>query len=237
MPSFETSGGGYERNHERAEDIKFIRAFLKQMAQTRVLRWREADESSFVTPEQVREMKESDAEHTGQIHSLATGLRLKAQYEDDSTLTENFDWEKARAMIGLHDIEENLTGDSRVKDEAHYIAEEKAREEIFKKLDTLNFGELLKQYQLEYLDKSTKEARFVKAIDEIQAWFYMIYTRGFAKSNRNFHEPETIRGYEYAQEFPTLKRIADILLNIMQRPGIISSEIEDIELIKMQYGG
>ena len=77
----------------------------------------------------------------------------------------------------------------------------------------------------------------MKAIDEMQAWFYMIHTRGFSESNRNFNEPETFRGYVYAQEFPTLKRITDILLKIMQRPGIISSEIEDMELIKMQYGG
>lgn len=228
-------GKNYERNSERVQDIQFIRTFLQQMDQSRTMRWRSSNEASFSTTEEVMEMKESDAEHTGQMNMLATCIRLKAKEEGDVIFDVDFDMEKVRAMVGMHDIEENLIGDARIKNASYRALENNARTTVFTQLSTLNFGESLRLAHLEYLDKSSKEAQFVKALDEMQAWFYLIYTKQFSESTRNFKKPTEIEGYVFSQKFPTLKRIADILLFVLNHPSMIQQGIVDLELIKEQY--
>lgn len=228
-------GKTYERKEQRAQDIKFIRNFLRQMDQTRVLRWRNDGENKFVSSDETREIKETVAEHTGQMGVLAISLIHKAQAEGDTVFDDDFDVLQMMTMIQFHDLEENRIGDSRNKDEKYFELEKEAQQEIFEKSSELNFGTVVIEALKNYREKKIKEARYVKAIDEIQAWIFIIHTRRFDFVNRNFDEPKSIPGYVYAQEFPTLKRIADILLRIMRNPGLISQNVPEIELLRQQY--
>jgi len=230
-----------ENSEQRKQDIMFIRNFLRQMDQTRVLRWRKDGQAHFTSPNEVSEMKESDAEHTGQMCALATFILYKAKNEGDNTCADSFDILKMNALIQLHDIEENIVGDSRDKDESYYVREKNAYEKIAMEINKMNFGNNFEILMQEYKERVTKEARFVKALDEIQAWFYLVYTKQFTESTRDFNNPNTIAGYVVAQEFPTLKRIADILLYVLTHPKMLSSKPIELEneisktLVGLQY--
>jgi 5'-deoxynucleotidase YfbR-like HD superfamily hydrolase len=227
-------GRPYERNEQRSQDVRFVRLFLEQMNQTRVLRWRNLGEPAFVSVEDMAFMKETVSEHIGQMMVLATGILQKARQENDVSLM-NIDLLKVTTMISLHDIEETVIGDARHKDERYYALEKKAQGEIEDKLEGTNIEEPIVEILQEYRDKSSKEARFVKAIDEIQAWMYLIYTKQIGQSTRNFKKPEDIKGYEYAAEFSTLKRIADILLRVLQNVKSDPQQMPNLELLKAQY--
>jgi 5'-deoxynucleotidase YfbR-like HD superfamily hydrolase len=167
---------------------------------------------------------------------LKTLVILKARLEGDQSFEGGvFDVLKMNAMISLHDIEENIVGDERFKDKQYYRTEQKALDTVAEGVSDLNIGSEIVSLINEYKGKASPEARFVKAIDELQAWFYMVYTKRFDKSTRDFNQPEEIKGYLLMQEFPVLKRIADILLNILQHPQRYSDKIVDLDLIRQQY--
>lgn len=234
MSSVENGGQKlFERNTQRAEDITFIRNFLRQMDQTRVLRWREADQALFTTPEHVEGMNETVAEHIGQMTVSATGLIHKARVENDQSL-ETLDFLKIISMIQLHDIDETIVGDSRAKNNEYYEKEKEAQELISDLIKDSNFADIYTALTTEYKQRASAEARFVKAIDEIQAWFYILYTRKFEKSTRNFDQPSSIVGYELSKEFPIVNRIADLLLYILQNPQWISSSAGVQEVLVRQ---
>lgn len=109
-----------DKNREQIkQDVLFVRLFLEQMSQTRVLRWREEGEKPFVSAHEVRLMNEPDAEHTGQMYALTNDVLDKAVAEGDESF-HDFDIMLALRMIGMHDMEESITGDVRQKDEAHH---------------------------------------------------------------------------------------------------------------------
>lgn len=224
----------YERNEQRKHDIKFLRAFLRSMDQTRVMRWRNPEEERFRSPEDVKSMTESVAEHVGQMLSLITYIQLKAEVEGDQTITE-LDLSRVNTMVCLHDMSENIVGDTKIKDDTYYKAEEVAHEQIREELGELNFGSKLKGYIEDYNAKASAEAHFVKAIDEIQAMLYMIYARGFSHSNRDYDNQDEIKGLVYAKEFPTLSRISDILVRIITNPKSINSDVPEMALLQEQY--
>jgi 5'-deoxynucleotidase YfbR-like HD superfamily hydrolase len=174
-------------------------------------------------------MNESDAEHTGQMQVLATNIIDKAEEENDTT-TAQLDVRLVLRMIQVHDIAESLVGDSRKKDAVYYEKEKSANEHIQRKVEILNYSDRLNEAIVEYEDKKMAEARFVKAIDELQAWFYILYTRRFDASNRDLSKPETIVGYEYSKEFPTLHRIMTIMMRILKNPKFIKSDVPLHEL-------
>lgn len=223
-----------ENREQIRQDALFIPLFLEKMKQSRVIRWREAGEATFMNPSEVAEMRESVAEHAGSMSDLAVNVLSKARTERDVAFND-FDVMKALHMIHTHDTEEIITGDVRVKDANHYAKEREAQQLIKDQVSTLNFADDVMAAIDEYRDKSTKEARFVKAIDELQAWFYIIHTRKFDVSNRNFDVLESIAGYAFAKEFPTLMRLMNIMLRIMRNPTLVTQGIPEMELIKNQY--
>ncbi len=225
----------FERNEQRKQDVMFVRSFLRQMDQTRVLRWRKEGDAKVTSAEEVTQMKESDAEHTGQMTTLATFLLLKARNENDGSIDPTFDSLKLFAMIQLHDLEENRVGDARDKDETYYAKEKVAHAEIVAEVEKMNFGDTVLTAMTEYKERSSKEARLAKALDELQAWFYLVYTRQFAESTRDFTKPHLIEGYARMSEFPTVKRIGDIVLKILQNPKLISEKTPQMQLIEDQY--
>ncbi len=216
------------------QDALFIRDSLEYMSQARVLRYRESGEAPFLSAQEVKEMRESVAEHVGLMHMLATNILDKALVEGDTSF-EGFDVMLMLRMIQLHDLEESITGDVRHKDEAHHAREEVAFRQIKDKAMKLNYGESIVYAIDAYREKQIREARFVKAVDELQAWFYIINTRRFDASTRDFSKPEDIKGYVCGSEFPTVKRVMDILLGIMQNPSLIKSDVPTMELIQQQY--
>ena len=224
----------YERNEQLEEDIKFIRTFFQFMDQSRTLRWRSKKDNAFLTAEEVSEMKESDSEHTGQMSSLASFIVEKAKTEND-LVTAGVDFSRVNLMIHIHDIEENLVGDSREKTEAYEIVEEKARKQIVEQVNKLNFGTVIESALDEYQKKQTAESQFVKALDEIQALLFMIYSRGFSQDNRDYNNLDTIVAYKYIQQFPTLERIYNVLVKIMKNQKLISTEIPDLDEVHKEF--
>ncbi|MFM2381342.1 MAG: hypothetical protein RLZZ76_109 [Candidatus Parcubacteria bacterium] len=229
-----TTEGSAERREQIRQDVLFVRMWLEQMAQTRVQRWREDGEQPFLNEAEVRAMNESVAEHVGQMKGLALEIIDKAVFERDYSFND-FDLRLALRMIRTHDAEEIITGDVRTKDAAHFKRENEAIETIKNKALELNYGHQIAEAMAAYREKKVAEARFVKAIDELQAWFYIINSRRFDVSTRDFSHPESIAGYVYSQEFPTLHRVMDLVLRIMRNPECIKSGVPEMELLKEQY--
>jgi 5'-deoxynucleotidase YfbR-like HD superfamily hydrolase len=230
----ETYRPSTESRERIKQDIDFIRAFLQQMDQIRALRWANENDPKFLTPEETKKMQETVGEHTGQMNALAAAFYLKAEAENDESIN-SLDGKIISIKIAGHDLEENIAGDARTKDAAYFRLENKARVRINEATEPLNFGNRFTELQNEYQNKLTKEDRFIKAIDELQAWFFIVYTRKFDYINRDFSKPEEIKGYLYSEEFPTIRRIMNIMVRIMRNPKSITSEIPTLELIKEQY--
>lgn len=214
------------------EDFLFIRFLLESSNLGRVLRWRKGNQSAFRTPQEVAEMNEDLLQHNSMMMLLLTAFVKKAAFEGD-TKTAELDVGNMTVMIIGHDADEIILGDTRVKDTAYCAMEKRAQEKVFVMLRRLNFGKEVVGLLHEYHAKKTPEARFVKAIDEVQAWLYLIYVGQIGESSRNFLNPTECSGYTCAQEFPVLKRLTDILLRIMQRPAHIRSCVSEMVRLEL----
>lgn len=213
------------------QDKAFVRHVLEEFKQARVKRWKKEDDFiKFVPKEYHANRNENNLEHTGGMRIVADLVFQKAEAEGDETVLE-LDYRRVGNLIRVHDLEETYVGDERVKDDDYYAREKVATAQLHKNNTQVNFGSLEDELIAEYQEKKTKESRFVKAIDELQAWLYLISKRDIGESNRGLEGDnalENIKGYEYAQEFPTVKRVMDIVIHVMQRPELIKSGIPDM---------
>jgi 5'-deoxynucleotidase YfbR-like HD superfamily hydrolase len=212
------------------EDFAILRLFIQATDFARVLRWRRDEQQPFASAEKTSQMDEGNMQHCAGMSMMAAVCVVKAELEGDNK-TASLNMTTVTTQIFLHDADEYLAGDSRTKCEIYRAKEQRARSAIYDQLETFDVGKRLVIQAKEYHEKLTPEARFVKALDELQAWVYIIQTRGFTESSRDFENPEGILGYVLALDFPTLARLAKILLRIMQNPKFITTEVQELQVI------
>ena len=81
---------------------------------------------------------------------------------------------------------------------------------------------MLTQAQKEYHSKEAPEARLVKAIDELQAFLWMLVSNTHDRMNRDLHNPDSIAGYRYAKEFPLLLELLTLSARLVRRRVYVS---------------
>ncbi|WP_034304053.1 HD domain-containing protein [Bacillus sp. 123MFChir2] len=116
---------------------------------------------------------ENDAEHTWHMCMFALLLHKE--------IGENINLERSLKLILIHDLGEIYAGDTYAHDSSARINKKEREEEAVQKL----FNDLpddlkLELYELwhEYEANETKEARFVQAIDKMQAFTQNVHTNG-----------------------------------------------------------
>ena len=214
-----------------AQDFELVRLYIEATDFTRVLRWRHLEDQPFRSAKEVGLMKEDNMQHCAGMFFMGQTIIMTAREEGDS-ITSALDFETVSMMIFAHDADEYLTGDVRSKCGNFRKIELRARDLVYKRLAKLRIGSDMLACAKDYHDKKLATARFVKALDELQAWVYMIQTRGFAETSRNFSNPEEIPGYIYALEFPTLARLAKILLRFMRKPSFITTTVQELSIFE-----
>lgn len=225
----------FERLEDKSEKIvakDFIRSFLKYSeGLSRVKRWRddEATESPFLTPEEVANRSESLLEHQGGMVLLADWVFKLADYYNDQSILE-LDFRKVVSLINIHDAEEVLEGDvnSNNKDEDYYKREAELRNNLFRQADNLPFGKILSEDLEAYQSKELPETKFVKALDELQAIFFMLSTDRVHKTNRNYGDPSTVVACVYVEEFPSMKKIMDVARNMILKHELIDLSVKEL---------
>jgi len=218
------------RDMYRHQDFALLRLFIQATDSGRTLRWRKGNQQPFRSAHQVGRMREDNTQHSAGMIFMANCIITKAGLEGDVT-TSSLNLSVLVDMISTHDIDEYLAGDSRKKTAEYRARELRARAITHEHMGRSDVGKVLVARSVEYHAKLTPEARFTKALDEMQAWVYIIQTRGFKMSNRDFMKPDEIPGYELALEFPTLARLARIMLRIMKNPKFITTEVQELHVI------
>lgn len=145
--------------------------------------------------------KESSAEHSWRL-----GLMTFMVLED---LELDLNKEHAVEIALVHDLAEAITGDiDMIKVKQGEVTEEE-KEELEKEAmsdlsDTLpgSISEKIWELWKEYNDKSTEEARFVKALDKVETLTQLAET-----GHEMYDKPEMIANYadEHVRNFPELK--------------------------------
>ena len=151
--------------------------------------------------------KESSADHSWRLTLMA--------FVVTSELKLNIDTEKAFKMALVHDLAEAITGDI----DYNLIAGEKiskkekqrAEIEAIKKLKTSlgsETGEEIYNLWNEFEECSTKEAKFINALDKMEAMIHLVET-GY----RAYHKPELIPNYadKDVENFPELTGMLKII--------------------------
>lgn len=210
-----------------AQDKEFIRHILEELKMVRTERWASDGERKFTPEAEFVLRRENNLEHVGAMQMIARKLFQKAKVEKDGAILA-LDLMKVQGLIEIHDKEEMYVGDSRGKDEKYYAAETEATARIKNDNERLNFGDSETALMDEYKAKETPESHFVKALDELQAWLHLISKRDVDESDRDLHDLENIKGYVYAKEFPTMQRIMEIVIHMMQRSELIKSPIPEM---------
>jgi len=156
-----------------------------------------------------------ETDSTESVAEHVYGMMILAQYflpleNPDET------WDRARLyeMISLHDIDEIETGD--------VLGYTKTAETRAQELDAMrrtieNAPQHLQTYMnqrvTEYETRETIEARFAKAIDKIEPLFQIFNEEGRAilKRNKTTAEQSLRIKTPYIQDFPFVKRFAEII--------------------------
>ncbi len=136
----------------------------------------------------------------------------------------SFDWDKSKMleMITLHDIDEVITGDTigYDKTDAHRKAEVLAMKEILQKMPqhmTDNSKALLDEYH----ERTTIEAKFVKAIDKIETLIYLFEPKGKELLHRmktTFDQNASIK-VQFFEEFPVIMHFYEVCSKRMCEEG------------------
>ncbi len=164
---------------------------------------------------------ESDAEHIFGIHCL---IDYFLPLED---IESKWNCDKIRTMAQYHDIDEIETGDEigYRKTEADHANERTAAETVIKKLpETMQVfvGEALDEYKA----MQTPEAKFVKALDKIEPVFHLYNHTGkntLAELKTTKEQHDRVK-YPHVNDFPIIKRFADVMTTQFEREGFYHKE-------------
>jgi putative hydrolase of HD superfamily len=152
---------------------------------------------------------EDDAGHTW--HMCMYALLL------NNELKLNLDFEKVMELILVHDLVEVYAGDVCAFDHTRRNGKKEREIEAAEKLFSIlphDLKEKIHNLWNEYEDCSSKEAKFVKSIDKLQALAQNTFTQGRIWKEHNISE-EWIRDYNKkgSELQPELKSIFDLLFN------------------------
>jgi len=204
------------------------RVLIAQLDLGRTLRWRKLRQQRSRRPREVRLMREDLLQHCGSMAFIGMIMRREALALGDTSHS-NIDWDKFIVMSMLHDVDEVLIGDARSKDTAYYQAEQQASEELWEWVRKhLLSASYFEDVMGEYHERKTATARYTKVKDELQAWLYMIHTRGFAETTRDFTDLSSIEGYRLSEPFDTTRGVMDFAGRIIRRPSYIKAKIRQM---------
>lgn len=195
--------------------VQLVDLYFASFEQMRVVRWRKPWHVMRLRPFWlIRLQKENNLEHCAGMLSLADLVFHLAKLHEDKTIL-NLDQFMVRHKIWVHDNEEWIVGDVRRKNTTYYVRERRARLHIVWFMRQLGRRDLASML-FTYHKKLTPEDRYVKVLDELQAWAFMLFIDRCRWTSRDFTNPDSIPGYILAQEFPVLQKIADELLARVQ---------------------
>lgn len=172
-----------------------------------------------------------DRHETDSTESVAEhvyGMMVLAQYflplEDPSG---TLDRARLYEMITLHDIDEIETGDTlgyHKTPEIRALELDAMRRTI--KNAPIHMQEHMNRRVTEYEDRETKEAKFAKAIDKIEPLFQIFNPEGkeILQRNKTTAEQSLRIKTPYVEEFPYIKRFADIIHSEMVEGGYFWQE-------------
>lgn len=183
-----------------------------------VLRWRKEGQAPFRSYEELQKMEEGLLQHGAAISIMHESIRFQAEFEGDDSIL-RLDHRKTRFMIFFHDHPEILSGDCGEKTLCDIEREARAgrinRQRIgYFPSELLHF---LLEIDEEYAKKQEPWTWYVKALDELQAWTYLLYLNRVDESRRVFADLDNNKGYQFAQRFPVLKRQSAVLLKMMHQ--------------------
>ncbi|GIW68541.1 MAG: hypothetical protein KatS3mg100_035 [Candidatus Parcubacteria bacterium] len=197
---------------------ELLRIIIEQHRSSDVLRWVPGDQPRFKSEgskpdEESNTIRESLSEHTSHMASIATLLFTYAKKVGDSSI-EQLDFVKVSQLIYLHDSQEMIVGDWPYGEKTTEVKqkEEEAQQQIMKRLSRIGLEEVATSLFKEYEQKQSPEARFVKAIDTLQALCTIIYHRRFDIYRMQLDSEDTKRILEYAREFPLLHNLLYLAL-------------------------
>ncbi|MBI3032629.1 HD domain-containing protein [Candidatus Woesearchaeota archaeon] len=158
-------------------------------------------ETTWRFSETFKDLRESVADHSWRL-SLMTFL-----VEEEFGL--KLDVKHAMKIAIVHDLAEAITGDI---DAFHVITGKISnKQKIANEKKAINiitrgfpFGNKIKKLWQEYLDQKTKEAKFVKALDKIEA-FLSILEAGYKEYNRDVFYANYAD--DAVKQFPPLKSL------------------------------
>lgn len=203
-------------------DKQLLRWLLWGTDGNRVMRWRADDGEKFRSSEEMRKtMPESVTEHNGGMLKVAVFLRQEAQIRgDQSILALNGD--TVNSLIVMHDAHEVMTSDRLEKNEEDKATETAANAHLKGRLANDGFETLATNID-DYTDKGSAEARFVKVLDDLQAFLYMIRTKRF-----DMAQMEGRKGAKFCEEFPTAARLYKLAAAAITHPHLLSDDIADM---------
>ena len=198
-------------------DEALARFFISDMYRLgSVLRWRTGEDLKFRSLEDWQSMKEDLLQHGAAMAIMHNMIRLQAEYEGDDSVT-GLDQRMINAMILYHDHAEILAGDIKHKTADYRQREEKARRIIRQRVTYLppELCAFLHEAEAVYEEKNEPWTWYVKALDEMQAWTYLLFLNRVDEARRVFENLDENKGYQLAQHFPILQRLSQVLLRLM----------------------
>lgn len=150
---------------------------------------------------------ESDAEHTWHMCMIALLL-----YDE---LGIKINIQRAIELILIHDLVEIYAGDTFVYDKTANLdkkeREEKAAEKLFIILP-VDLHDRIRKHWDEFEAQESDEARFAKAVDNLQAFFQNVYTNGRLWNEKGITEEKSRKHNSKAIAFdPYIKQIFESL--------------------------
>lgn len=167
------------------------------------------------------EHTESDAGHIFGMHCL---IDFFLPLEDTE---EKLDANRIRLMVQYHEIDEIVTGDKigYQKTKAEVENERFVAEDVIVKLPEI-MQQAIREALDEYDKQTTVEAKFAKAIDKIEPVFHLYNETGrktlhYLKTTKEQHDRIKL---PYLDNFPTIKRFAEVMSEQFKKEGFYTSE-------------
>lgn len=163
---------------------------------------------------------ESVAEHVYGMHIVADYFLPLVSNEHSLAIS------KVRQMITWHDVDELETGDviSWQKTEEQVANERTAWQAVVPHIpEHMQTG--ITDVVGEYEERSTAEARFVKAVDKTEPIFHLYSSKGKAWANEiglTRHDADRVK-QPFVAAFPIMKRFIDVVHDAMEQEGFFRS--------------
>lgn len=200
-----------EREHN------FLESALLLTSQKGVARWATQDK----TPAELSRNREMLMEHVGGMNILTRLVKERAQQERDRDIL-TLNWELVDRLIQVHDLAEILFGDKVLKTDLDKEEEDRAQQVIIDESEKRHMGDWVGETLDHYWSrtpsgaKNSREANFVKTIDEIEGVVQMFFARRLDKNKRGEQGHRDFFN-TYTNQFPSLHQTANYLIDVSQQ--------------------